>query len=56
MKTLDTFKQHQKKIAVQTLKLSDAGAAILGGMTKSEARNFLRKSGWSEAKVKKLEQ
>jgi hypothetical protein len=32
------FDKHQLKIARKTLKLSDAGALILGGMTKAEAR------------------
>jgi hypothetical protein len=39
---LSVPKQHQLKIAVQTLKYSDAGARIMGGMTKAEAFNFLQ--------------
>lgn len=35
--------KHQLKIARQTLKLSDVGARILGGMTKEEARMLLQK-------------
>jgi hypothetical protein len=37
--------QHQIKIAKQTLKMSDVGAQIMGGMTKEEAREVLRKHG-----------
>ncbi len=35
--------QHQLRIAKQTLQLSDAGARILGGMTKAEARAIVRR-------------
>ena len=38
----DLFTYHQKRIARQTLKLSDIGAFILGGMTKDEARMILK--------------
>jgi hypothetical protein len=34
-------KFHQRKIATQTLKYSDAGALIMGGMTKDQARALL---------------
>ena len=33
-KQVDVFAKHQISIAKKTLKLSDAGALILGGMTK----------------------
>jgi hypothetical protein len=33
--------KHQKKIALQTLKMSDAMVAVMGGMTKAEAIEFL---------------
>lgn len=52
---LSTFERHQKKIALSTLKLTDAGASILGGMTKEEARNFLRRLGYSAQQIAKLE-
>jgi hypothetical protein len=51
MKKLNMFEQHQFNIAKSTLRLTDAGAHILGGMTKVEARNFLRKCGWSEKRI-----
>lgn len=40
---LSVPEQHQLKIARATLKMHDVGAAILGGMTKPQARAFLRK-------------
>jgi hypothetical protein len=44
------------KIAKDTLKMSDAGAKVAGGMSKEEARNFLKKAGWGDAKISKLEE
>ena len=41
--TLTGPEQHQLKIARQTLKLSDLGARLMGGMTKDEARALLKK-------------
>lgn len=41
----DVFDYHQLKIAKQTLRYSDVGARIMGGMTKEEAREVLRKHG-----------
>ena len=35
--------QHQLKIARRTLELSDVGARIMGGMTKPEARQVIKK-------------
>jgi len=35
--------RHQLKIARSTLKMSDAGALIMGGMTKQEAREVIKK-------------
>ena len=43
-KQVDVFAKHQISIAKKTLKLSDAGALILGGMTKAEAREILRRN------------
>ena len=47
--------QHQLKIAKSTLRMSDAGAWIMGGMSKDEARAFLRHMGWSDARIAALE-
>jgi hypothetical protein len=43
MKNLSVFDKHQLKIAKQTLKMSDVGAKIMGGMTKEEAKNIIKK-------------
>lgn len=40
---LSIFAQHQIKIAKDTLKMSDKGAIIMGGMTKEEAIKILKK-------------
>jgi len=55
MKTLSVFDKHQKAVALKTLKYSDAGALIMGGMTKSEARTFLLKIGYSQARIDRVE-
>lgn len=39
---MTVFENHQKRIAIDTLKMNDAAANIMGGMTKEEARKFLR--------------
>ena len=49
-RTLSVPDAHQKRIALATLKMSDAGARIMGGMTKDEARAFLRKIGINPAR------
>ena len=38
------FDKHQLKIARQTMKMTDAGASIMGGMTKAEAKKILAKA------------
>jgi predicted translin family RNA/ssDNA-binding protein len=53
---LSVPQKHQLKIAKDTLKMSDAGAKAIGGMTKDEARAFLKSIGWNDKKIKKLEQ
>ena len=40
---LDIFQKHQLRIAKDTLKMSDAGTLIMGGMTKEEAKDIIRK-------------
>ena len=42
---IDVFAKHQIKIAKRTLEMSDIGARIMGGMTKPEAREVLKKHG-----------
>lgn len=38
---MTVFDKHQLRIAKATLKMSDAGALIMGGMTKDQARGLL---------------
>lgn len=45
---LSVFQQHQKKIAIATLNMSDVMVAVMGGMNKAEAKTFLRSIGYSE--------
>lgn len=52
---LDVFKKHQIIIAKKTLKMNDIGARIMGGMTKDEAREILKNSGWTNERIKQLE-
>ncbi len=40
---LSVFEKHQLKIAKATLKMSDVGAKIMGGMTKEEAKEIINK-------------
>ena len=42
-KTLDVFEKNQLKIARATMKMTEAGALIMGGMTKAEARAVIKK-------------
>ncbi len=48
--------RHQLKIAKDTMKMSDAGAMIMGGMTKAEAREILRKAGYSDKQIASMEE
>ena len=54
-KAMDTFQKHQLKIARDTLRMSDAGAAIMGGMAKDEARRFMAQMGYSPRYIAELE-
>jgi hypothetical protein len=49
-KEMSVFDKHQLKIARRTLQLSDAGALILGGMTKDEARAVILRLTGRKAK------
>ena len=51
---MNPFDKHQIKIAKETLKLSDSGAFILGGMTKPEAILMLKQSGHSVTQITNL--
>ena len=52
MAKLDVFEHHQLAICRKTLKMSDAGAFIMGGPTKKEARAFIAKMK-KEGKIRK---
>jgi hypothetical protein len=57
LEDLSVPNQHQIKIAKSTLRMSDAGALVMGGMTKEEARRVLMdKLGWSAERVRKFEE
>lgn len=48
--------RHQFKIAKDTLRVSDTGASIMGGMSKDQARQFLRTyMKWTEGAIARLE-
>lgn len=50
----DVFKKNQIAIARKTLKMSDAGANVFGGMTKDEARKILKKYNIKEVSEKQI--
>ena len=52
---LSVPERHQKKIAIDTLRMNDVGANIMGGMTKAEARAFLAKIGYSAERIAAIE-
>jgi hypothetical protein len=54
-KSLSVPEQHQKNIAIKTLKMPDAMVGVMGGMDKDEARKFLKSIGYTDAQVRKLE-
>ena len=47
---LSIFDKHQLKIAYKTLKLSDIGVLVMGGMNKEEARIIIKKLTGKEIK------
>ncbi len=53
---MTVFDKHQKRIAKSTLKMSDVGARIMGGMSKEEARQVLLRLGVSQMAIVKIEQ
>ena len=52
---LSVPERHQRAIALKTLKMNDAMANVMGGMNKDEARAFLKKIGYSDSKIRRLE-
>ena len=55
-KELSVFEQHQKNIAISTLKMPDAMVGVMGGMNKNEARAFLKKIGYPDSAIKSIEE
>jgi len=55
-KTLTVPEKHQLNIAKKTLKMSGVGVSVMGGMSKNEARDFLKSIRWDDNKIKKLEE
>lgn len=55
VRNLSVPEKHQLRIALQTLKMTDAGANIMGGMNKEEARSFLKSKGYSDQAIQRLE-
>ena len=54
---MDIFQGHQFKIAKDTLRLSDIGARVMGGMTKAEARDFLYAvANWPHSRIRQFEE
>lgn len=47
-RTLTVPEQHQRKIALDTLRLSEAGASIMGGMDHQQAIQFLKSIGYQD--------
>jgi hypothetical protein len=45
---LSVPEQHQRKIALSTLKMSGVGASIMGGMDHRQAVQFLRSIGYRD--------
>jgi hypothetical protein len=52
----DVADKHKTKIAKDTLKMTDAGALVMGGMSKDEARAHLKKVGHSDEAISKMEE
>lgn len=51
----DVARKHQVVIARKTLRMSDIGASIMGGMTKEAARAILAQEGWSAERIAAFE-
>jgi hypothetical protein len=51
-RSLSVPEQHQRKIALDTLRLSEVGAHIMGGMDHREAVRLLRDFGYSDTDIR----
>ena len=52
---MDIPTKHQLAIAKSTLRMSAIGAQIMGGMNHEQAHAFLKSQGWSDKRIKQLE-
>jgi hypothetical protein len=53
----EPFDGHRIRIAKSTLRMSDMGAAVMGGMSKADARNVLADlAGWSIERIQRYEE
>lgn len=55
-KKLSVPEKHQLNIAKKTLRMPDAMVGVMGGMDKDDARKFLKKIGYSDREIKKMEE
>mgnify|MGYP003135132067 CR=1 FL=1 len=51
----DVALRHHIKVATRTLHLNDAGAVVLGGMSKQEAYDLLRDCGYTHDKLVRMQ-
>jgi hypothetical protein len=56
VRQLSVPERHQLRIALQTLKMHDAAANVMGGPNKEEAREILKRFGYTDQQIQKLEQ
>jgi len=54
--SLSVPQKHQKKIAIQTLKMPDPMVGVMGGMDKKQAREFLSSIGYTDREIAKIEE
>ena len=52
----NTAQYHQEKIAIKTLRMNPAMAAVMGGTTPHEAEAFLRSIGYSDKEIEKAKE
>ena len=47
--------RHRLSIALKTLKMNDTMANVMGGMSKAEARSFLKSIGYTDEAIANIE-
>ena len=53
-KELSVPQKHQKRVALQTLRMNPAMLGVMGGMSKQEAITFLKSIGYTDADIEAL--